>query len=147
MTGLVRSCREDMRRLFNTQPEAPALVDAQSDTQLSYADLDALTARAAALLLDRGATPERPVVAVLPNAIDTLVLFLGARTVLKRPTFFAHRVPGLFEFGVGLGLHWLFYAAVFWQAKSWYFLPAVFALAIGAGVGAQVIDSILAGRR
>ena len=78
MTGSIRSCREDLRRLFNTQPEAPALIDAQSDTKLSYGDLDAITARAAAALLDRGASPERPVVAVLPNGIDTLVLFLGA---------------------------------------------------------------------
>jgi acyl-CoA synthetase (AMP-forming)/AMP-acid ligase II len=74
----IRSCRTDLKRLFDAQPEAPALIDGESGTALSYADLDALTARAAAYLQEHGATPERPVVAVMPNAMDTLVLFLGA---------------------------------------------------------------------
>jgi len=78
MTQPIRSCRADMRRIFDTQPDSPALIDARTGKTWSYADLDALTARVAAFLLDQGATAERPVVTVLPNAVDTLVLFLGA---------------------------------------------------------------------
>ena len=78
MIAEIRSCQEDLRRLFQTQPHAPALIDAESGASWSYADLDDLTARVAGFLLARGAGPERPVVAVLPNAVDTLVLFLGA---------------------------------------------------------------------
>jgi acyl-CoA synthetase (AMP-forming)/AMP-acid ligase II len=74
----IRSCHADLKRLFQTQPKAPALIDAHNGASLSYADLDQLTARAAAFLEEHGASPERPVVAVLPNALDTLVLFLGA---------------------------------------------------------------------
>ena len=78
MSDAIRSCQGDLRRLFDTQPAAPALIDGRSGTVLSYADLDALSARASAWLASQGASPERPVVAVLPNAVDTLVLFLGA---------------------------------------------------------------------
>jgi hypothetical protein len=75
-------------------------------------------------------------------ALILLVVILGARVVEKRAAFEPGRARGLPEFGIGLCLLWLFYAGVFWQTKSWYFLPAILGIALAFGVLLGAFDRV-----
>jgi acyl-CoA synthetase (AMP-forming)/AMP-acid ligase II len=68
----------EFARLTVEHAEAPALIDARSGTIWTYSDLASLTDRAAAFLAAHGAGEGKTVATLLPNSVDTLVLFLGA---------------------------------------------------------------------
>jgi acyl-CoA synthetase (AMP-forming)/AMP-acid ligase II len=70
--------QREFERLTVERAEAPALIDARSGTLWTYSDLASLTDRAAAFLAANGAGEGKTVVTLLPNSVDTLVLFLGA---------------------------------------------------------------------
>ncbi|MBW1845121.1 MAG: acyl--CoA ligase, partial [Deltaproteobacteria bacterium] len=70
--------QREFKRLTVERAEAPALIDARSGTLWTYSDLASLTDRAAAFLAANGAGEGKTVVTLLPNSVDTLVLFLGA---------------------------------------------------------------------
>jgi acyl-CoA synthetase (AMP-forming)/AMP-acid ligase II len=78
MTVSEQGFRRGFERLVEERAEAPALIDARSGAIWTYADLSSLTDRAAAFLAAKGAGEGRTVVTLLPNSVDTLVLFLGA---------------------------------------------------------------------
>ena len=81
MTVSEKGFRHEFARLSEKYNEAPALLDAKSGTVWTYADLASLTDRAAAYLAANGASKGKTVVTLLPNSVDTLVLFLGALRV------------------------------------------------------------------
>jgi acyl-CoA synthetase (AMP-forming)/AMP-acid ligase II len=68
----------EFSRLIVERAEAPALIDARSGTIWTYSDLASLTDRAAAFLAAHDAGEGKTVTTLLPNSVDTLVLFLGA---------------------------------------------------------------------
>lgn len=70
--------RHEFTRIAKEHAEEPALIDARNGASWTYADLASLTDRAAAFLSENGARAGKTVVTLLPNSVDTLVLFLGA---------------------------------------------------------------------
>lgn len=87
-----------------------------------------------------------------PRTIVLIVLFILVwaivfRLMPDRDEIVKNKLTGLPEIVIGLALHWLFYAALFWQVKSWYFLPAVLGLTIGVGFIVQVLFQIILHRK
>jgi len=78
MTVSASGFHREFARLTVEHAEMPALIDARSGTVWTYSDLASLTDRAAAFLAANGVSEGRTVVTMLPNSVDTLVLFLGA---------------------------------------------------------------------
>jgi len=78
MTASESGFRYDFERLCEKHAEAPALVDAKTGAVRTYADLASLTERAAAFMVANGAGEGKTVVSLLPNSVDTMILFLGA---------------------------------------------------------------------
>jgi len=81
MTESEKGFRHEFARLSEKYSEAPALLDAGSGAVWTYADLASLIDRAAAFLAANGASEGKTVVTLLPNSVDTLVLFLAALQV------------------------------------------------------------------
>jgi acyl-CoA synthetase (AMP-forming)/AMP-acid ligase II len=73
-----RPLHAELDRIFELHGDRTALVDAASGCAWSYAELSARTGAAADFLLRAGAAPGRPVLSLLPNSVEALVLFLGA---------------------------------------------------------------------
>jgi len=79
LPGLIRSFRRDFDRLVEKQPESPALItksDIES-TITSYEELSALIDRCLALFEERSLKPGDVVLALMPNAAETLVCWLA----------------------------------------------------------------------
>jgi acyl-CoA synthetase (AMP-forming)/AMP-acid ligase II len=78
MSTLIRSFARDFEELVKTHADTTALLANQSPCTLTYADLNALMDRCLCLFRQRGLQPGDPILALMPNAVETVVLFLAA---------------------------------------------------------------------
>jgi len=78
MTELRRSFRADFRQSARLGPDRPALIDERNGGVVTYDQLLALIERAGTFLEEADVDAERPVMTLLPNSVEALVLFLGA---------------------------------------------------------------------
>lgn len=80
MSSLIRSFNEDFAAIVAKQPEAPAFMDGKGseDNVISYSDLAKLVDRAIALIQKEGLKEGDTILSLMPNAIETLVLFFAS---------------------------------------------------------------------
>lgn len=80
MSGLIRSFNNDFNNLVEKQPDSPALIDGKgSDAHIiSYKKLSELIDKTITLLQKNGAESGATILSLMPNALETLVLFFAA---------------------------------------------------------------------
>jgi acyl-CoA synthetase (AMP-forming)/AMP-acid ligase II len=76
MSSPIRSLLTDFMRLVDNQPDKVAILDSEGRT-LTYRKLGDYIENAQALLIQEGIKPGETVVALLPNAMETLIMFLA----------------------------------------------------------------------
>lgn len=75
----LRDFAADFAALAQSQPDRMAVIDARAEgATLSYRELHALTLRCLALLQDEGLKPGACILSLMPNAVETLVLFYAS---------------------------------------------------------------------
>jgi len=77
MTGSGERFEDDFRALVRAHPQHLAIIDAASGKEWSYAQLDALLLQCGKWMAARGIGKGGVVVTVLPNCVESLVLFLS----------------------------------------------------------------------
>ncbi len=77
MNNLMRSFLTDFSRSVARQPDRPALLDREGRV-VTYRKLADLVENAQALLASRGMQPGDTLMALLPNAVETLIMFLAS---------------------------------------------------------------------
>ncbi len=80
MTALVRSFSEDIDYIINSHQSKTACVqnDGIVSVTTSYQELDALISRGQTLLAQLGLVKEDIMLAIMPNSLETLVIFIAA---------------------------------------------------------------------
>lgn len=78
MSALIRRFATDFRQIVRTSPKGVALVNGLDESEWTYSDLDSLTNQIGAFLAHAGVQPCQPIVSLLPNSIDNLVIFLAS---------------------------------------------------------------------
>lgn len=73
-----RSFAFDFEQRVQRRSDAVAVVDARTNRQWSYGELDILTGRLLGLLSSSRVHPSRPVVSLLPNGVEQFFFFLAA---------------------------------------------------------------------
>lgn len=77
MTAALRRFRTDLEALAAARPDAVAVTAARDERSFSYRELVGLLEGFGPLLLRHGVSAERPLAAVLPNAVEPFVAFLA----------------------------------------------------------------------
>ncbi len=80
MLNVIRSFKEDFQDLVNKKLDNPALIDGKGEKQtiISYSELSNLIDKCLTLLQDKGLKAGDTILSLMPNNIETIIIFFAA---------------------------------------------------------------------